>query len=140
MKLVFFCLVIAIAVMQCSAFRNGPSSTCENKSEFNDCKNRCYSDRDCNDEANLNCSMKCKQACQRIEKIGRCRGALLETILRVRGRLDRGRRRGGSRDSDRGRNRNRGPSIGDVENFRERDKDRVMIRNLNEAGGESNMG
>lgn len=68
---------------------------CENRFEFNKCKNNCYADRDCSDEPNLNCSVKCKQSCFRLEKIGRCRGALLANIIRKRGRIGAGSRRGG---------------------------------------------
>lgn len=56
---------------------------CEDEREFHACRKDCYADRSCNDEANLNCSVKCKQACLRNEKLGRCRAAMLATILRV---------------------------------------------------------
>jgi len=70
--------------------RDGGSGVnyCENRSEFNECKDACYDDGDCNDEAQLNCGSKCKVACERIEKIGRCKAAMLYEILDGRGRLD----------------------------------------------------
>lgn len=64
MKLLFACALLLVVLDSALARRGrrggggfGDRNWCENKGEFNSCKRDCYSDRDCNDEANLNCSV-----------------------------------------------------------------------------------
>ena len=44
------------------------NADCDSKEELKFCKTQCNKDRDCQDEPNLNCNSKCKQACKIIKE------------------------------------------------------------------------
>ncbi|KAI1290387.1 hypothetical protein HDE_09118 [Halotydeus destructor] len=83
--------------------KDPPADSCDDSEEYNECREYCQRDRDCNDLADMNCALKCKKACQHVEKIGRCRACMMVEVLQGRGRLNGGgdggggggRRRGG---------------------------------------------
>ena len=54
---------------------------CDSREELKFCKKQCNKDRDCQDEPNLNCNSKCKEACDILGKDFGTRNRVCKQVL-----------------------------------------------------------